>query len=126
MSAPVQVGPSPTSGGPEPLLTDKEADVLRLVAQGLHRQQIAVQLTYTEHLIDKVMRRVLLKLGASNAPHAVLLACQAGILDGSRRRHGDHAGYAAHVYRGEVPCVLCREGEKAYRAAQKRAKRHAA
>jgi hypothetical protein len=46
----------------------------------------------------------------------VLLACHAGILDGRPRRHGDHAGYAAHVYRGEEPCDACRAGELEYRA----------
>jgi hypothetical protein len=65
-----------------------------------------------------------------NITHAVLLACQAGLLDGKPRRHGDHAGFAAHQYRGEEPCEACWAGERAYRrdrkAARKTAKTNAA
>ncbi|MGW1160399.1 hypothetical protein ACWD48_19705 [Streptomyces sp. NPDC002519] len=32
-----------------------------------------------------------------------------------RERHGDHAGYAAHIYRREDPCDLCKAGEREYR-----------
>ncbi|MFD4912807.1 hypothetical protein ACFWNR_06245 [Streptomyces virginiae] len=64
------------------------------------------------------------KLDAENAAHAVFLACRAGLLDGRPQRHGDHAGYAAHKYRGEDPKDCrhgCWEGEQAYRAAQRAA-----
>jgi hypothetical protein len=70
----------------------------------------------TENTAKAHMQRVLTKLGAASMPHAVLLACQAGLLDGRPRRHGDHAGFAAHIYRGETPCDDCIAGEKAYKA----------
>jgi hypothetical protein len=80
------------------------------------RPRIAEQLRYSEPGVDKLMARVLDKLGAANAPHAVLLACRAGLLDGRPQRHGDHAGYVAHARRGEDPCDACDAGERAYRA----------
>jgi hypothetical protein len=54
----------------------------------------------------------------------VFLAVQAGLLD-PRRRHGDHAGFAAHRYRGEEPCEACWEGERAYRRERRAARRAA-
>ncbi|WP_309140301.1 helix-turn-helix transcriptional regulator [Streptomyces sp. PKU-EA00015] len=105
----------------------RETEILRLVSQGLSYGEAAgrLQPPVTENTAKAHMQRVLTKLGASTAPHAVFLACQAGILDGRPRRHGDHAGYAAHVYRGEDPCEACWDGERAYRAGRRAARRAA-
>ncbi|MER5277749.1 helix-turn-helix transcriptional regulator [Streptomyces sp. NPDC002809] len=130
MTAPVRVGPSPVGGGPAVSLTAHELRVLELVAHGHTQEEIARQLFTTPKGITPTVNRAMRKLGAANAPHAVLLACQAGLLDGRPRRHGDHAGFAAHVYRGEEPCERCWEGERAYRrgrkVAREAAKVHAA
>ncbi|MGW2844398.1 LuxR C-terminal-related transcriptional regulator [Streptomyces sp. NPDC001274] len=111
-------------------LTDHELHVLELVAHGHTHEDIARQLFTTPKGITPTVNRAVKKLGAANAPHAVLLACRAGLLDGRPRRHGDHAGFAAHQYRGEEPCEACWAGERAYRAerraARKAAKAHAA
>ena len=101
-------------------LGPREAEILRLVSQGLSYGEAARQLQppVAENTAKAHMQRVLTKLGANHAPHAVLLACQAGILDGRLRRHGDHAGYVAHVRRGEDPKACehgCWAGERAYR-----------
>ncbi|MFJ4887723.1 LuxR C-terminal-related transcriptional regulator [Streptomyces sp. NPDC088731] len=125
MTAPVQVGLSPTGDGPVASLTDHELQVLELVAHGHTHEDIARQLVITRKGITPTVNRAIRKLGATNAPHAVLLACRAGLLDGKPRRHGDHAGYAAHTYRGEEPCEACWDGERAYRA-ERRAIRKAA
>jgi hypothetical protein len=73
--------------------------------------------------------RVIDKLEARDMAHAVFVAVQLGLLD-PRRRHGDHAGFAAHRYRDEEPCEACWEGERAYRrerrAARKASQVHAA
>lgn len=105
-------------------LTARETEILRLVSQGRSYGEAArtVRPTVSENTAKAHMQHVLTKLGASTAPQAILLACQAGLLDGKPRRHGDHAGHAAHIYRGEEPCEACVEGEKAYKAAW-RAKR---
>ncbi|MFI8962089.1 LuxR C-terminal-related transcriptional regulator [Streptomyces sp. NPDC053493] len=98
-----------------PELTPHQLHVLRMVAEGRTHAQIAAELVVTPKGATAAVNRVLAKLGAANAPHAVLLACQAGILDGRPQRHGDHAGYEAHRRRGEKPCEPCRAGERAYR-----------
>ncbi|MEV6146377.1 helix-turn-helix transcriptional regulator [Streptomyces sp. NPDC051992] len=123
MTAPVQVGPSPVGGGPVASLTDHELQVLELVAHGHTHEDIARQLVITRKGITPTVNRAIRKLGATNAPHAVLLACRAGLLDGKPRRHGDHAGFAAHLYRGEKPCERCWEGERAYRRGRKTARK---
>ncbi|MEU8682925.1 helix-turn-helix transcriptional regulator [Streptomyces sp. NPDC048611] len=119
MTAPVQVGLPQTSGGPTPTLTQHEREVLQLIASGYSHEEIAEMLVMTRKGITPTVNRAMRKLGARNAPHAVLLACQAGILDGRRRRHGDHAGYAAHIYHREEPCAACVVGEREYRSRQR-------
>lgn len=105
-------------------LTAHELRVLRLVALGHTHEQIAEQLVMTRKGVTPTVNRVIRKLGAHNAPHAVHLAHQAGIL--RRERHGDHAGYAAHLYRGEDPCDLCKAGERAYRNQRRQQRKDAA
>lgn len=110
---------------PGPDLTARELEVLRGVATGLTYRQLAARWGIAEITVRGYGHRLMAKLGAASMPNAVLLACQAGLLDGRPRRHGDHAGYAAHVYRGETPCDDCEAGEKAYKA-EWRARRKAA
>ncbi|MFD9249574.1 LuxR C-terminal-related transcriptional regulator [Streptomyces bottropensis] len=114
MSAPVQVGPSPSGDGPIPSLTDRELELLTRVANGESYPDIAASWVVEQITVRTTGARVLRKLGARNIAHAVFLACRAGVLDPSRR-HGDHAGFAAHRYYGEEPCDECWEGERAYR-----------
>ncbi|MFI7096768.1 helix-turn-helix transcriptional regulator [Streptomyces lydicus] len=129
MTAPVQVGLPQTSGGPAPTLTERELNVLQRVANGASYVMLAAEWHIAEVTVRGYGLRVMRKLGASSITHAVLLACHAGILDGRPRRHGDHAGYAAHMYRGEEPCDACHAGELEYRAglrARNAMKAHAA
>ena len=130
MTAPVQVGPSPVGGGPVPSLTPREVEYLERLAQGESIQEIAQECHYEESGARSIGERLRKKLGARTNTQAVFLACQAGILDGRPQRHGDHAGFAAHRYRGEEPCEACWQGERAYRAdrraARKAAQQHAA
>ena len=109
-----------------PTLTEHELRVLELVSLGKTHQEIAAELVMTSKGVTPTVNRAIRKLGASNAPHAVLLACRAGLLDGRPQRHGDHAGFAAHVYRGEEPCDACRAGEREYRTERRRKRRQEA
>ncbi|MGW0626462.1 LuxR C-terminal-related transcriptional regulator [Streptomyces sp. NPDC002758] len=107
-------------------LTDHELRILRLVSLGQTHQEIADHLVMTRKGLTATVNRTIHKLGARNAPHAVHLAYQAGIL--RRERHGDHPGFIAHQRRGEDPWACdkgCPEGERAYRTEQRR-KRQAA
>ncbi|NUU21066.1 MAG: helix-turn-helix transcriptional regulator [Streptomycetaceae bacterium] len=98
-----------------PTLTDIERDVLQGAADGETYAETSARIFITEGSVSNVATRIMRKLDARSMPQAVLLACRAGILDGKPRRHGDHAGYAAHQYRGEEPCDLCKAGERKYR-----------
>jgi DNA-binding CsgD family transcriptional regulator len=98
------------------LLTAHELRVLELVSLGRTHQQIADELVMTTKGVTPTVNRAIRKLGATNAPHAVLLACRAGLLDGRPQRHGDHAGFVAHQRRREPPCDACTEGELDYQA----------
>lgn len=98
-----------------PSLTDIEHAVLEGRANGLTIMAIAARTKYSYRGIEDAAMRVLRKLGARDMAHAVFLACRAGLLDGKPQRHGDHAGYAAHLYRREEPCDACKTGERAYR-----------
>lgn len=102
-------------------LTELEWAVLRHASQGLTFGAVARAIGTSETAARNARQRVLVKFGARSTAHAVLLACQAGILDGRPRRHGDHAGYEAHRRRGEDICEPCRVGERAHRAAVKKA-----
>lgn len=107
-----------------PSLSEIEITVLEGVANGLTYRQIGKQIGYTFRGAADAGARAVHKLGANSLAHAVFVACQLRILDPTRR-HGDHAGYAAHVYRNEEPCAACKRGESAYRA-ERRAARKAA
>lgn len=114
MTTVARPGPTTTGGGPAPSLTARELELLTRVANGESYPQIAADWVVEQITVRTTGARVLRKLGANNIAHAVFLACQMRILD-PNRRHGDHAGFAAHVYRGEEPCEACWEGERAYR-----------
>lgn len=98
-------------------LTDRELAVLRGIAEGDTYEVLSRRLQIGYKSTRNVGIRVMQKLGARSITHAVLLACRAGILDGRPQRHGDHAGYVAHVRRGEDPkdCPPCWAGEREYR-----------
>lgn len=106
------------------VLTAHELRVLELVALGRTHQEIASDLVMTRKGVTPTVNRAIRKLGAANAPHAVLLACRAGILDGRpQQRHGDRPGFRAHERRGEEPCDACKAGEAEYRAEMRRKRR---
>ena len=84
--------------------------------------QIAAKAHRTYSYIVNVGSRVIEKLGARDMAHAVFIAVQIGLLDPTRR-HGDHAGFAAHRYYGEEPCEACWEGERAYRRGRRAARK---
>ncbi|MFF0736844.1 response regulator transcription factor [Streptomyces chartreusis] len=105
--------PSSRRGPSSRPLTPRQLKALHLAATGHTHQQIAGQLGIAASSVGKFHTEIFRKLGAKSMPHAVHLAWQSGIL--RRERHGDHAGYAAHHYRGETPCDLCKAGERKYR-----------
>jgi DNA-binding CsgD family transcriptional regulator len=118
------VGPSPQRGGPTPSLSEREAELLNRVANGESYRELARDWSVQEITVRTTGARVLRKLDANSIAHAVFIAVQLRILDPARR-HGDHAGFAAHRYRGEEPCEACWEGERAYRRDRRQARKAA-
>ncbi|MFE9382335.1 hypothetical protein ACFYMO_03725 [Streptomyces sp. NPDC007025] len=76
-------GPVPSSrrGPSKRPLSAHQLDALRLVALGKTHSYLAREFGIDSKSVGKLMTEVFRKLGAANAPNAVLLACRAGLLD---------------------------------------------
>jgi NarL family two-component system response regulator LiaR len=74
---------------PDPL-TDRELQVLRLVARGSSNQQIAEQLVVTEATVRSHVSNILHKLHLANRVQATLYALQEGLTTLSDGPYGDH------------------------------------
>jgi DNA-binding NarL/FixJ family response regulator len=62
-------------------LTDREIDVLRLIAAGNSNKQIADRLSIGEATVKSHITNILSKLGANDRTHAVTIALKRGIID---------------------------------------------
>jgi len=62
------------------VLTDREVQVLRLVAAGKHNREIAGALHLSEHTVARHMQNILAKLGVSSRAAATASALQQGLL----------------------------------------------
>ena len=72
---------SERSSVPVPRLTERELDVLRLVAQGLTNREIADQLYIAENTVKNHVRNILEKLHLHSRMEAVLYAVREKLLD---------------------------------------------
>lgn len=62
-------------------LSDREVDVLRLVAQGKSNKAVATTLNLTENTIKGHMKSIIAKLKANDRTHAVMIGLQRGIIE---------------------------------------------
>jgi DNA-binding NarL/FixJ family response regulator len=61
-------------------LSQREIDVVGLVAEGLETREIAAKLSYSERTIKNVLQGMMLRLGLRNRPHMVAYAAREGYL----------------------------------------------
>jgi len=71
-------GPPPQPAAPT-LLTEREVEILRLVAQGLANKEIAGKLTITEETVHTHVGKILAKLHLASRTQAALYALKEGI-----------------------------------------------
>ena len=79
-------GPGPSaavrySALPAPRLTDREMEVLRLVAKGLNNRDIAKQLFISENTVKNHVRNILEKLQLHSRMEAVVYAVREKLLE---------------------------------------------
>lgn len=61
-------------------LTERERDLLKLLARGMSNKEIAAQLTLTEMTVKGYVSDVLMKLGVSDRTQAALMAVRFGLV----------------------------------------------
>jgi DNA-binding NarL/FixJ family response regulator len=72
--------PAHTGGQVHEPLTDRESEVLQLLARGLANKQIALQLGISEHTVKFHVSGIYAKLGATNRTEAVRLGVRQGLI----------------------------------------------
>ncbi len=74
---------------PEPAVrppnTERERDVLELIAEGYSTAEIGRALWITEDTVRTHIKRMLARMGARTRAHAVAIAFREGLLEGGRR-----------------------------------------
>jgi two-component system, NarL family, response regulator len=67
--------------GTDDVLTPREIDVLRLIAEGNANKEIAGKLSLTEETVKGYVKNILAKLGVNDRTHAVTIGLKRGIID---------------------------------------------
>ncbi|MBO3088549.1 response regulator transcription factor [Cellulomonas dongxiuzhuiae] len=100
-AAPVPASPAPMSGGPAVRsgLSEREAEIMDVVSQGLTNTQIARQLFLSEKTVKNHINRIFSKLGVTNRAQAIAMWLGTGPAGPARIGTGMGPGPVA----GQVP-----------------------
>lgn len=77
---PPEVAVQLTEHGPRVELTDREQEVLQLMARGMRNKEIGAELAITEATARTHVEKIVAKLGVSGRTEAVVVAAQRGFL----------------------------------------------
>lgn len=72
--------PQTGSGERLAMLTDREREVLVLIARGLSNQELAEQLFIADNTVKTHVKRILTKLGARDRAQAIVMAYESGLV----------------------------------------------
>jgi len=73
--------PSPAASSFRLELTNRETEVLQLIADGLLTKQVAQRLHVSQETIKSHIVNIVFKLDATNRTHAATIAVRAGLID---------------------------------------------
>jgi DNA-binding NarL/FixJ family response regulator len=79
------IGEAALRGG-KPLVSDRERQIVQLVAQGFHNKQIAVQLLISEQTVKNHLHNIFDKLGVSDRLELALYAIHHHMVERKRRK----------------------------------------
>jgi DNA-binding NarL/FixJ family response regulator len=79
-SSPIAIAPTPADDRQDSGLTQREFDVLCLLADGSSTRDIATRLSYSERTVKNIVRDLLMKLNGRTRAHAVALAARRGVI----------------------------------------------
>jgi len=72
---------NPTENGNLPMITKRESEILKLIADGLTNQEIADQLFISTFTVDSHRKNLLLKFNAKNTATLIKIVVSNGIID---------------------------------------------
>jgi DNA-binding NarL/FixJ family response regulator len=75
-----QIAPAPADNGDHSGLSQREFDVLCLIADGGSTRDIATRLSYSERTVKNIVHDLLAKLNGRTRAHAVALAARRGVI----------------------------------------------
>lgn len=88
LGAPMTMLPVDPQPSPRGALTDREREVLGLIAHGFRTQEIAARLGISLKTVENHKQRLFRKLDVQNQAHAVSIAMREGLLPPATRAHG--------------------------------------